>query len=166
MKNNLSHSFYIGFSENGLYYLNFSIFIKLVNNSIKIRTDDKIISHKIPTDFDIPLDEFPDFFTDLIFIAISFIEKDFIKNNSSVDLRYTSISKDGIDNMDHIIQSIRLQKCSYENSQLKTVNFPKGIIFEDILNFSRTSLSKIFKKSKQNTEILINFNIADPKFIK
>lgn len=170
MKKNLlhSHAFYIGFTEDFIYSSKYQLSMKVINNSVLIKYPEQFNTLNFPSDSFIYFDDLPNYFRNILMLSISFISKNPMDQFNSINLRYTSISKDGIDNMDGLLRNIRFKiyHREDENSPGKKKNLSIFTIREDVLQFATKSLSNILMRSPLNSQILINIYIANPKFIK
>nr|YP_009568385.1 hypothetical protein [Orbilia oligospora]QBL02017.1 hypothetical protein [Orbilia oligospora] len=169
---NSSHTnfaFYIGFSENSLYSSKVSISLKLIDkNSFYVNSPELInfIEKYSSGNNIISENDIVDFFTDFLLVSLSNIVSNFNKPLHSISFKYSSISDFGTDNHDGIIRDIRLHYTEIDpNTRSKVIHLSKFFSYEDVHNFSKTSLSKILTNRKLNSELYFIIYYADPKFI-
>ena len=170
MQNSLQtiYAFYLGFSENSLYSSKYSLkFIFIDQNTLLVKSPDlNNFSINSLNGTKIPLEDSVDYFTDVLLVLLSSIVNDFHKPLHSISLKYSSISKNGIDNHDGIIRDIRLRFNEIDtNSRSKVKHLSRFFTYEDIHNFSKISLCNILTNRELNTEIDFIIYVADPNFI-
>nr|QID02887.1 hypothetical protein [Orbilia oligospora] len=160
-KSLLSHIFYIGFTENSIYS-KYELSMKVINNSVHIIAPDIFNTSKYSSDSTISFDHFPNYFTDVLMNSFSLICQNPMEQFKSIDIRYSTISNEGLDNLVGITKSISFK--AYYNDGNKQI--PISTIRENVLDFATESLSKVLITSPVNSQINIFIYIADPKFIK